>query len=364
MRTAPTLPPGVVGIADHEARAQAQLDPASWAYLDSAAGDGITRRGNRQAWQHVQLVPRLLRPRPAPSTAIALLGRRWAHPIMLAPLAYQRLFHPDGETGTALAASAQQAGFVLSTLSSVPMEDVAGAVARDADRGPLWFQLYFQPDRAATLELVRRAEACGFEAIVVTADAPVNGVRDGERRAGFRLPAGITAANLPKRADTGAGSVAELAAIAPDWADLEWLLGHTRLPVLLKGVLHPDDALQAHRQGIAGLIVSNHGGRTLDGAPPTAQALVRVAQATGGAVPLLVDGGIRRGGDVLKAIALGATAVLVGRPLAWGLASAGPLGVAHVLRLLRDELEAAMALCGMATLDALPPDLALRTGSV
>lgn len=357
MTAAPRLPTGVVSLADHEAHARASLDPNAWAYLDSVAGDGLTHRGNRAAWDRLQFTPRLLRPRPLPGTEVLLFGRTLAHPFLLAPLAYQRLFHPDGEAASALAASAQQAGFVLSTLASVPLETVARAFGQDADRGPLWFQLYVQPDRGVTLELLQRAEAAGYEAIVVTADAPVSGVRDGERRAGFRLPDGIAAVNLPARSGTAPGSVAELLAVAPDWAELEWLVGATRLPVLLKGVLHPDDARQAQALGVAGIIVSNHGGRTLDGVPPTAEALPRIAQATAGALPLLVDGGIRRGTDAIKARALGATAVLVGRPLAWGLASAGALGVAHVLRVLRDELEAGLALAGATSLDALPRDL-------
>ena len=359
MRAPAALPDGVVSLADHKAHARQRLDAHAWAYLDSVAGDGLTRRANRLAWDALRLQPRLLRPRPAPSTQVQVLGRRLAHPLLLAPLAYQQLFHPDGELASALAASAQEAGFVLSTLSSVSLETVAAAVRDDSGRGPLWFQLYFQPDRGATLELVRRAEAAGYEALVVTADAPVSGVRDGERRARFRLPPGVTAANL-SRVPRGGQTVAEALAVAPDWTDVEWLAQSTRLPVLLKGVLHPADARQALAAGVRGLVVSNHGGRTLDGAVATADALPRIADATDGAVPLLVDGGVRRGTDVLKAIACGASAVLLGRPLAWGLASAGATGVAHVLRVMRDELESAMALCGVAALRGMPGDLVVR----
>jgi 4-hydroxymandelate oxidase len=352
-----TLPAGVVALADHEARARATLDAGAWAYLDSVAGDGVTHRANRAAWDALQLWPRVLAPLQGLSTRVRLGTRTLAHPILVAPLAHQRLLHPDGEVATAVAASAQQAGFVLSTLSNVRLETVAAAVRNDADRGPLWFQLYLQPDRARSLDLVRRAEAAGYEGLVLTVDAPVNGVRDGERRAGFRLPAGVVAANLAPVSDTADSSLADLVTRAPTWADVEWLAGQTRLPLWIKGVLRAADAVRAQSLGVAGLVVSNHGGRTLDGAPPTAQALPRIADATGGSLPLLVDGGIRRGTDVLKALALGASAVLVGRPVGWGLASAGALGVAHVLRVLRDELEAAMALSGITILAGLPTDL-------
>jgi 4-hydroxymandelate oxidase len=347
--------PPPVCLADHEARARAQLPPAAHAYVASVAGDGRTAAANRAAWDALPLWPRVLQPLAGLSTQVRLLGRTLAHPVLLAPLAHQRLLHPQGELASAVAASAQQAGVVLSTLSNTPLEDVAAAIRDDADRGPLWFQLYLQPERAHSLALVRRAEAAGYEALVVTVDAPVNGVRDGERQAGFQLPPGVRAVHLAQPA--GPEPLAALAARAPTWDDIAWLASETRLPVLLKGVLRPDDARRAIDLGLQGVIVSNHGGRTLDGLPASAAALAGVVTAVGGRVPVLVDGGIRRGTDVLKALALGATAVLLGRPYAWGLASAGPQGVAHVLRLLRDELEAAMALAGVCRLQQLPPDL-------
>ena len=248
--------------------------------------------------------------------------------------------------------------WVLSTHSSTPVEAVAAAMQGDANSGPLWFQLYLQHDRGFTRELVRRVETAGAEALVLTVDAPCSGARDRERRAGFRLPAGISAVHLAGLPPAPVQPLAPghsalfdgLLQHAPTWDDVQWLQSVTRLPVLLKGVLHPLDAAQAARLQVAGLVVSNHGGRTLDTAPATASALPRVVQAVGGALPVVVDGGIRRGTDVLKAMALGASAVLVGRPAIWGLANAGAAGVAHVLRLLRDELEIAMALTGCATL--------------
>ena len=355
--------PDIVNLADHEAHARQHLDGNAWAYFSGGAADEITLRANRSAWDALPLWPRVLRPLAGGHTRVSLLGRTLAHPILLAPIAFQRLAHPDGELAMAYAAAALGAGMVLSTQASVSLEAVAQAVLPDPGRGPLWFQLYLQHDRGFTQALVQRAEAAGYEALVLTVDAPTSGVRDRERRAGFRLPPGVGPVNLaglqaPTATELRPGQSAlfdDLLHHAPTWDDIAWLQSITRLPVLLKGVLHPADARLAVSVGAAGLIVSNHGGRTLDTAPATASALPRAVQAVGGAVPVLVDGGIRRGTDILKAMALGASAVLVGRPAVWGLANAGAAGVAHVLRLLRDELEIAMALTGCATLaDASP----------
>lgn len=352
------LPEGIATLADHERHARGVLDAGTWAYLCGAAADELTHARNLEAWRAMELLPRVLKPLAGGHTRVDLLGRPLMHPILVAPMAYQRLAHPQGEHATALAAAALGAGMVLSTQASAPLEEIAAAFLPEHGRGPLWFQLYLQPDRGFTQQLVRRAEDAGFEALVLTVDAPVQGSRDSERRANFRLPAHVSAVNLagmrppPARALRHGQSTLfdELLTHAPGWDDVAWLRSITRLPVLLKGVLHPDDARQAIGCGAAGLIVSNHGGRTLDTAVTTASALPRMADAVQGAVPLLVDGGIRRGSDVLKAIGLGASAVLVGRPILHGLANAGATGVAHVLRLLRDELEIAMALTGCRTL--------------
>ncbi|PJI97146.1 4-hydroxymandelate oxidase [Acidovorax sp. 69] len=362
--------PEIVTLADHEQQARQHLDDNAWAYFSGGAADEITLRANRSAWDTLPLWPRVLRPLAGGHTRVSLLGRTLAHPILLAPIAFQRMAHPDGELAMAYAAAALGAGVVLSTQASVSLESVAQAVHPDPGRGPLWFQLYLQHDRGFTQALVQRAEAAGYEALVLTVDAPSSGVRDRERRAGFRLPPGVGPVNLagmqtptPPALRVGQSALFDgLLHQAPTWDDIAWLQSITRLPVLLKGVLHPADARQAVSMGAGGLIVSNHGGRTLDTAPATATALPRVVQAVAGAVPVLVDGGIRRGTDVLKAMALGASAVLVGRPAVWGLAHAGAAGVAHVLRLLRDELEIAMALTGCATLaDATPALLAADT---
>ena len=364
------LPPGLVSLADHEAHARTRLDDKAWAYFSGGAADELTLRANRCAWEQLPLLPRVLQPLAGGHTRVQLLGRTLAHPILLAPVAYQKMAHPDGELASAHAAAAQGAGLVLSTQASVSLEAVAQAIRDEAGRGPLWFQLYLQPDRGYTRELVQRAEGSGYEALVLTVDAPTHGARDRERRAGFHLPPGVRAVNLdgmpvppPRPLACGDSALfSGLLAHAPTWDDVAWLQAQTRLPVLLKGVLHPDDARQAARLNLAGLIVSNHGGRTLDTAVASAQALPPIADAVAESLPLLVDGGIRRGTDVLKALALGARAVLLGRPYIWGLTNAGALGVAQVLRLLRDELEIAMALCGVRTLDQLTPAVLGRHG--
>lgn len=368
MSTIPILarvPDHLVSLADHEAHARTRLDDKAWAYFSGGAADELTLRANRQAWDALQLRPRVLQPLAGGHTRVQLLGRTLAHPILLAPVAYQTLAHPDGELATAHAAAALGAGLVLSTQASFSLESVARAVLPEAGRGPLWFQLYIQHDRGFTRELVQRAEAAGYEALVLTVDAPTSGARDRERRAGFRLPPGVRAVNLdglpPTPAMTpGAGQSALFDGLlrhSPTWDDVVWLQAQTRLPILLKGVLHEDDARRAARLGLGGVIVSNHGGRTLDTAPASAQVLPRISAAVQGDLSVLVDGGIRRGTDVLKAMALGASAVLLGRPYLYGLANAGAVGVAHVLRLLRDELEIAMALCACRQLDQATPDL-------
>ncbi len=349
------VPADVVSLADHQAWAHQHVAPATWAYVQGGAANEHTLAANTAAWQHLPLHPRVLRRLDGGHTRTTLLGREWPSPLIVAPMAHQKLLHPHGEAATALAAAAQGAGFVLSTQSNTPMEDVVPLVRDDAGRGPLWFQLYWQAPRETTLALVRRAEACGFEALVLSVDAPVNGVRDTERRQGFRLPPGLHAVHLtpspPTRLGPGQSRVFDhLLPLAPDWDDVAWLRSQTRLPLLLKGITHPEDAHQAIAQGADGIVLSNHGGRTLDTVPATARLLPAMARAVAGRVPLIVDGGVRRGTDVLKAMALGADAVMVGRPVLHGLANAGASGVAHVLRLLRDELEVAMALCGCRTL--------------
>lgn len=344
------IPADVVAVADYEGLARDRLTPQAWAYFSGGASDECSLRDNCAAFDRVRLQTRVLRALAGGSTRLELFGQTFEHPILLAPVAHQALAHPEGERASLLGAAALGAGAVISTQASVRLEELAGQT-----HGPLWFQLYLQPERADTETLVRRAEAAGCQALVLTVDAPVNGLRHREWRAGFSLPPQVRAVNLdgmrplpPQIVRPGQGGLfaGPLLDLAATWGDVEWLRGLTRLPVLLKGVLSAADAALALAHGVQGLIVSNHGGRTLDGVPATIDALPAVAAAVGGRVPVLLDGGVRRGTDILKALARGATAVLVGRPYVYALAAAGAPGVAHVLHLLRTELETAMVLTG------------------
>ncbi|MBM6550956.1 alpha-hydroxy acid oxidase [Marinomonas ostreistagni] len=343
------IPSDICNLADYERHAKALLAEPTWAYLSGFSMDGITHRRNRAKLDEVLLQQRILSADMGQGDCrLSLFGRELSMPLLIAPLAYQKLAHPMGELGAVQAAAAQGVGFCLSTLASSSIEQVA-EVAPQANR---WFQLYCQPNRDDTLKLIRRAEAAGYQALVVTADAPINGVRNAEQRAGFELPDGVRAVNLDGLPQAAAGDsvFACWMSQAPDWQTLAWIRKQTRLPLLLKGVMHPADAKRALEVGVDGVIVSNHGGRVLDSQPATIEVLPAIRAAVGPTLPVLLDSGIRRGSDIVKAIALGANAVLLGRPVFYAQAVAGPLGVAHSLRILRDELEATMALCGCATL--------------
>jgi 4-hydroxymandelate oxidase len=324
-------PPPLLTLEDYERAAREKIDPVAWEYISGGAADEITIRWNVDAYRSLRLVPRQLRDVSALDLGVTLLGHRLAHPILLAPTALHRLAHPDGELGTARGARAAGAGMVLSSYSTVPLEQVA------REKPPLfWFQLYVQ-DRAYTERLVRRAVAAGASAIAVTIDTPVSGARNRQERAGFAFPP-----NLPHI--SGARAEHPLT-----WKDLEWIQRAASVPILLKGVLHPDDADLAAKSGAAGIMVSNHGGRNLDTALATIDALPPIVDKVAGRIPVIVDGGIRRGTDVLKAMANGAAAVMIGRPYVHGLAVNGASGVEAVIGILRRELEMAMALSGCAT---------------
>ena len=329
----PTAVPGpLLSLEDYERAARERIDPVAWEYIASGAADEITVRWNVDAYRSLRLVPRQLRDVSTLDLGVTLLGHRLAHPILLAPTACHKLAHPTGELGTVRGARAAGAGMVLSTYSTIPVEQVA------AEKPPLfWFQLYVQ-ERAYTERLIRRAVAAGATAIAVTIDTPTSGPRNRQERSGFAFPK-----NLPHIS----GDRAEHPL---SWKDLEWIQRAASVPILLKGVLHPDDAELAVKSGAAGIMVSNHGGRNLDTALATIDALPPIVDKVAGRIPVIVDGGIRRGTDVLKALANGAAAVMIGRPYVHGLAVNGASGVEAVIGILRYELEMAMALSGCPTL--------------
>jgi len=348
------IPGDIASLDDYARHAASRLPEATWRHIEEGSERGLALAANRAALDAVQLVPRMLRDVAEGSTAIELFGARHAAPILLAPVAYQKLAHDDGELATARAAAALETAMIVSTLSSVPIEDVAtasAAAARELGTAPPapWFQLYFQPAREQSLALLRRAEAAGYGVIVVTVDAAM-------KRAGFPLPPGVTAANLgdapPAQHEATAGGRilfgTPLARQAPTWADIAWLREQTRLPLVIKGVLSVDDARRSIDHGVDGIVVSNHGGRVFDGAPAGLSALPAIVDAVGSDVPLLVDGSFRSGTDIAKALAFGAKAVLIGRPQFHALAVGGLAGVAHMLHILRAELELALALLGCA----------------
>jgi len=345
------IPADVVALSDYEPLARERMDQAAWAFVQGGTGDEQTLHANIEAFARLHLLPRVLTDfSEGGDTALTLFGQPHKAPILVAPVAFQQLAHPEGERATALAASFMHTAMVVSSQAGVSLD----TLAQDAT-APLWFQLYIQPDRDFTATLVARAQAAGYQALVLTVDAPVHGPRNREQRAGFGLPEHIRAVNLtgmralPAQSLTPSGPSllqSQLLRCAPNWADVRWLRSLTKLPLLLKGILAPDDALRALDAGVDGMIVSNHGGRALDSVPASLDALPAIAEAVDGRVPLLLDGGIRRGTDVFKALALGASAVLVGRPLIHALAAAGAPGVAHALHILRTELEMVMALSG------------------
>jgi 4-hydroxymandelate oxidase len=351
------IPTTVASLSDYEPLARERLTDQAWAYLHGGAADEITLRENVLAWQRIWLRSRVMQDLRGGNTRLELFGCTLDYPILLAPVAFQTMFHPEGERATARAASAMGAGMVVSTQASHLIEDIA----REST-APLWFQLYIQPDRNFTIDLVRRAESAGYQALVVTVDAPVSGARNREQRAGFSLPIGVEAVNLrgmvqPPMCVGAPGQPVimggPLLASAPTWNDMEWLRQRTSLPMLAKGIMSAEDVDRAIGVGIDGVIVSNHGGRVLDALPATIDVLPEIIEAINGRVPVLVDGGIRRGTDVFKALALGAAATLIGRPYVYALSAAGAVGVSHVLHLLRAELEVTMALMGCPTLRAI-----------
>jgi 4-hydroxymandelate oxidase len=330
--------PGLVNLRDFEAAARICLDPVYYDYFASGAQDETTVAANEAAFRGRTLIPRVLRGCPPPRLETSVLGHAATMPVLIAPTAFHRLACPDAEVATGRAAAAADVIMIAAMLSTVTIEEIAATGAK------LWFQLYIQPDLAFTESLVRRAETAGCRALVVTVDSPALGRNErGDRNNFHDLPPGVYCANM------GAAGHVRQVVLSPaiSWWHVDWLRETTSLPILLKGVLHPADAELAVEHGVDGLIVSNHGGRQLDATPASLDRLAPIAETVGGRVPLLLDGGVRRGTDVAKAMALGARAVAIGRPVLWGLAVAGEAGVRRVLELLRVELTNALTLLGV-----------------
>ena len=348
-------------VEEYAAAARALLAEDVWGFIEGGSGAEATLAANRAAYERVLLRPRVLVDVSRCATGITLLGAPMAMPVGIAPMAYHRLVHPDGELATAAAAGEAGVLLVVSMFSSATIEEVAAAAA-----GPLWMQVYWLRRRDVVADVVGRAEAAGIGALVLTVDAPRVARRLRDARAGFALPPHARAGNVdPAVMATSHGAEAGSSAVqrhsleqfdpSITWADLPWLRERTALPLVLKGILTAEDARRSVDAGVDAIVVSNHGGRQLDGAVPSLDALPEVVAAVPDSVPVLVDGGVRSGTDVFRALALGARAVLVGRPVLWGLAHSGAAGAAAVLRLLRDELEECMALAGrpaLADIDA------------
>lgn len=334
----------LVSVSDFEPLAEERLSGVSRALIKGGAADEISVRWNREAFDGIRLNPRVLVDVSQIDTRLSLLGQDLAFPILLAPTAYHRMVHPEGEIETARGASLAGALYTVSSATNTRLSPIAMASS-----APLWFQMYVQSDRGFVTEVVKEAEAAGCRALVVTVDAPVVGPRYRQLRAKFKLNPGL---QLPYMDDVNRGrdSLLRGGNTRMTWQEIEWVQSVTKLPVLLKGILNPEDAEIAAKHQVAGIIVSNHGGRMLDTAPATISALPRVVERVAGRMPVLLDGGVRRGTDILKALALGAKAVLIGRPYLHGLAVAGAEGVARVVGLLKDELEQAMALTGRPSL--------------
>ena len=355
------MEPLLLSVRDYQRAAHGKLRKEVLDYFEGGALDEITLRENTAGWEQLKLYYHVLAGIPERDLGTTILGRSISMPIGIAPTAFHKLANEAGEIATAKAAKKARTLFVLSSLSSTPMESVFPEAG-----SPRWFQLYIYKDRGITGELVRRAEAAGAEAIALTVDAPGLGTRERDMRNRFTLPEGLTVANV---APLGKGHLPEvrgsgLAAYVHDnfksdlgFQDLDWLCGWTHLPVVVKGVCRGDDARRAAEHGAKAVVVSNHGGRQLDTAPATCHVLPYVVEGVGDLCEVYVDGGIRRGSDALKAIALGARAVWVGRPILWGLSVGGEEGAINVLEILRRELDEAMLLCGCANLSDIRRDL-------
>ena len=335
-----------INISDYEALARAHMEPANWDFYAGGSDDEITLRANRTAFERIRLRPRVLVDVNVCDVRTTVLGTPVSMPILIAPTAYHGLAHPEAECATAQAAGEAGTLMIASTVSNRSMEEIVAAAS-----GPFWFQLYTHEGYQVSAELVKRAQAAGYRAIVLTVDLPRVGRREKDIRNNFRLPPHLLEGNFTVNTD-----ISEKASILT-WDVLPWLRNITTLPILLKGVLTAEDAKQAVEYGVEGIIVSNHGGRQLDTALASIEALPEVVEAVAERCEVYMDGGVRRGTDVLKALALGARAVLVGRPILWGLAVNGAAGARHAMELLRNELEMAMVLSGRPTIASIDRSL-------
>jgi 4-hydroxymandelate oxidase len=350
------IPPQLQTLSDYAQQANLHLPKATLDYLNGGALQESSIHSNIKQFEKIQLVPRHLQDFSQGNTVCEILGQKYPHPIFLSPIGHQQLFHPEGEKASALAAEVLQSNFILSNFSNTSLETL------NPENPYKWFQLYWQGSRETSLALVKLAELQKFRAIVVTIDSPHKGIRDRERQAFFELPEGMQHPHTPAHIELPEITADQhpvfhsLMHIAPKWADIEWLMTQTQLPIILKGVLHPKDAELAVKIGVKGLIISNHGGRVLDTTISPLTALQRIRHVVPANFPLILDGGIRRGADVFKALALGATAICIGRPYIHGLAVAGALGVAHVIRILKEEFEITMALMGTPTINDINSD--------
>ncbi|WP_199316172.1 alpha-hydroxy acid oxidase [Tolypothrix sp. FACHB-123] len=359
-----------INLFEYEQLATQHLSQMALDYYSSGAWDEITLRDNRAAFERWKLRPRMLVDVSDRNLTTSILGQPLALPLLIAPMAFQCLAHPDGEIATAKAAASAGVAMILSTLATKTIEEVA-AVGQNFPNALQWFQLYIHKDRGLTRALVERAYAAGYKALCLTVDAPLLGQRERDRRNEFSLPLGLQAANIATIKDLDIPHAQGESGLftyfakqlnpALTWKDLAWLQSICPLPLVIKGILRGDDAIRAVDCGVKAIIVSNHGGRQLDSAIASLDALAEIVTTVDNRAEVLVDGGIRRGTDILKALALGAKAVLIGRPILWGLAVAGEAGVSHILTLLQNEFSLAMALSGCQNLQDIDASLIIAS---
>ena len=349
------IPNDLVSLKDYERYAKERMDLNSIAYVCSGAGDEMTYKRNEKAFENIFLETATLEDLKGANTKIELFGQSYENPIFLAPVAYQKLVDERGEIATVQGANAMNSCMCVSSFSSCTLEDITSY-----SNSPLWFQLYIQPNMQVNLELIKKVEKLGFKALIITIDAPISGLRNSEQRAGFYLPNGISAINIenlnPIQITNDFENILDITPSLPTWKDIEFIKNNTNLPVVLKGITSVSYAKKAIELGIDGIVVSNHGGRTIDTQPASIEILPKIAKAVNGKIPILFDGGIRRGTDIIKAIALGASAVMIGRPIMYGLATAGALGVAHTLKILKEELEVSMIFTGCKDISSINED--------